>query len=35
MTEVGRMSGGELMGSVLADEHTDGSRDAVCCLAQQ
>jgi hypothetical protein len=35
MTEVGRMNRGELMGSVLADEHTDGSRDAVCCLAQQ
>jgi hypothetical protein len=35
MTDVGRMSVGELLGRVLADEHADLSRDAGCCLAQQ
>ena len=35
MTDVGRMSVGELLGRVLADEHADVSCDAVCCLAQQ
>jgi hypothetical protein len=35
MTDVGRMSTGELVGKVLADEHADVLRDAVCWLAQQ
>jgi hypothetical protein len=35
MTEVGRMSVGELLGRVLADEHADVWRDAGGCLAQQ
>jgi hypothetical protein len=35
MTEVGRMSVGERLGRVLADEHADLSRDAGCCLARQ
>jgi hypothetical protein len=30
MTDVGRMSVGELVGKVLADEHADVLRDAVC-----
>jgi hypothetical protein len=35
MTDVGRMSVGELLGRVLADEHADLSCDAGCCLAQR
>jgi hypothetical protein len=35
MTDVGRMSVGELVGKVLADEHADMLRQAVCWLAQQ
>ena len=35
MTDVGRMSVGELVGKVLADEHADVLRDAVCWLAQE
>jgi hypothetical protein len=35
MTDVGRMSVGERLGKVLADEHADVSRDAGCCLARQ
>jgi hypothetical protein len=35
MTDVGRMSVGERLGRVLADEHADVSRDAGCCLARQ
>jgi hypothetical protein len=35
MTDVGRMSVGELLGRVLADEHAEVSRDAGCWLAQQ
>ncbi len=35
MTDVGRMSVGELVGKVLADEHTDVLRQAVCWLAQE
>jgi putative transposase len=35
MTDVGRMSVGELVGKVLADEHADVLRQAVCWLAQQ
>jgi putative transposase len=35
MTDVGRMSAGELVGKVLADEHADALRDAVCWLAQE
>jgi transposase-like protein len=35
MTDVGRMSVGELVGKVLADEHADVLRQAVCWLAEQ
>ena len=35
MTEVGRMSVGELVGKVLADEHADVLRQAVVWLAQE
>jgi hypothetical protein len=35
MTDVGRMSVGELVGKVLADEHTDVLRQAVVWLAQE
>jgi putative transposase len=35
MTDVGRMSVQELLGKVLADEHTDVLRQAVCWLAEQ
>jgi transposase-like protein len=35
MTDVGRMSVGEPVGKVLADEHADVLRDAVCWLAQE
>jgi putative transposase len=35
MTDVGRMSVGELVGKVLADEHTDLLRQAVVWLAQE
>jgi hypothetical protein len=35
MTDVGRVSVGELLGRVLADEHADVSRDTGCRLAQQ
>ena len=35
MTDVGRMSVGELVGKVLADEHADVLRQAVCWLAQE
>src|SRR5512132_1499600 len=35
MTEVGRMSVGELVGKVLADEHTDVLCQAVVWLAQE
>jgi hypothetical protein len=35
MTDLGRMSVGELLGRVLADEHADLSRDAGCCLASK
>jgi hypothetical protein len=35
MTDVGRRSVGELVGKVLADEHTDLLRQAVVWLAQQ
>jgi putative transposase len=35
MTDVGRMSVGELVGKVLADEHADGLRQAVVWLAQE
>ena len=35
MTDVGRMSVGELVGKVLADEPADLLRDAVCWLAQE
>jgi hypothetical protein len=35
MTDVGRMSVGELVGKVLADEHADVLGDAVCWLAQE
>jgi putative transposase len=35
MTDVGRMSVQELVGKVLADEHADVLRQAVCWLAQE
>jgi len=35
MTDVGRMSVQELVGKVLADEHADVLRQAVCWLAEQ
>jgi putative transposase len=35
MTDVGRMSVGELVGKVLADEHADVLRQAVVWLAQE
>jgi Transposase, Mutator family len=35
MTDVGRMSVGELVGKVLAEEHADVLRQAVCWLAEQ
>jgi len=35
MTDVGRMSVGELVGKVLADEHTDVLGQAVVWLAQE
>jgi putative transposase len=35
MTDVGRMSVQELLGKVLADEHADVLRQAVCWLAEQ
>ncbi len=35
MTDVGRMSVGELVGKVLADENADVLRQAVCWLAEQ
>jgi hypothetical protein len=35
MTDVGRMSVGELLGKVLADEHADVVRQSVCWLAEQ
>jgi hypothetical protein len=35
MTDVGRMSVGELVGKVLADEHTDVLCQAVVWLAQE
>ena len=35
MTDVGRMSVGELVGKVLADEHVDLLRQAVVWLAQE
>jgi hypothetical protein len=35
MTDVGRMSVQELLGKVLADEHADVLRQAVCWLAQE
>jgi Transposase, Mutator family len=35
MTDVGRMSVGELVGKVMADEHADVLRQAVCWLAQE
>ena len=35
MTDVGRMSVAELVGKVLADEHADVLRQAVCWLAQE
>jgi hypothetical protein len=35
MTDVGRMSVGELLGRVLADEYAEVSRDTGCRLAQQ
>ena len=35
MTDVGRMSVQELVGKVLADEHADVLRQAVCWLAQR
>jgi hypothetical protein len=35
MTDVGRMSVGELVGKVLADEHADVMRQAVVWLAQE
>jgi hypothetical protein len=35
MTDVGRMSVGELVGEVLADEHADVLRQAVVWLAQE
>jgi putative transposase len=35
MTDVGRMSVAELVGKVLADEHADGLRQAVCWLAEE
>ena len=35
MTDVGRMSVGELVGKVLADEHADVLGQAVCWLAEQ
>ena len=35
MTDVGRMSMAELVGKVLADEHADVLRQAVCWLAQE
>ena len=35
MTDVGRMSVGELVGKVLADEHADVLRQAVCWLAEE
>jgi hypothetical protein len=35
MTDVGRMSVGELVGKVLADEHADVLRQAVAWLAQK
>ncbi len=35
MTDVGRRSVGELVGKVLAGEHADVLRDAVCWLAQE
>jgi hypothetical protein len=34
VTDVGRMSVGELLGGVLADAHADVSRNAGYCLAQ-
>jgi hypothetical protein len=34
MTDVGRMSVQELLGKVLADEHADVLRQAVCWLAR-
>ena len=35
MTDVGRMSVGELVGKVLVDEHADVLRQAVCWLAEE
>jgi putative transposase len=35
MTDVGRMSVAELVGKVLAEEHADVLRQAVCWLAQE
>jgi transposase-like protein len=35
MTDVGRMSVQELLGKVLANEHADVLRDAVCWLAEE
>jgi hypothetical protein len=35
MADVGRMSVQELLGKVLADEHADVLRQAVCWLAEQ
>jgi transposase-like protein len=35
MTDVGRMRVGELVGKVVADEHADVLRQAVCWLAQE
>jgi hypothetical protein len=35
MTDVDRMSVGELVGNVLADEHADVLRLGVCWLAEQ
>ena len=35
MTDMGRMSVQELLGKMLADEHADVLRQAVCWLAQE